>query len=95
MKTTINRAEFETFQPFVFFFALACERIVIKAHNIEIERVTGPENVLFEGTFLHLSAGNLTGWGSEGVKASLEGRETRAVTESDRTGRQIVACAAD
>ena len=57
--------------------------------------VIGPENVLFEGTFLHLSAGNLTGWGSEGVKASLEGRETRAVTESDRTGRQIVACAAD
>ena len=52
----MNRAEFETFQPFVFFFALACERIVIKAHNIEIERVTGPENVLFEGTSAHVSA---------------------------------------
>ena len=42
--------------PFVFFFALACERIFIKMHNIESSCVIGFENILFVGASVHLSA---------------------------------------
>ena len=34
---------------FVFFFALACERIFIETHSIENRCVTGPESILFAG----------------------------------------------
>ena len=39
-----------------FFFALACERIFIKTYNTESSCVTGPENILFAGASVHLSA---------------------------------------
>ena len=31
--------------------------------------VIGPENILFAGASVHLSAENFTGWGSEGVNS--------------------------
>ena len=41
---------------FVFFFALACDRIFIKTHTIESRCVIGAENRLFTGASVHLSA---------------------------------------
>lgn len=41
---------------FAFFFALARERIFIKTHSIESRCVTGPENILFAGASVLLSA---------------------------------------
>ena len=55
---------------FAFFFALACERIFIKTHNIESRCIIGQENTLFAGASVHLSAQKFTGWGSEGIKTS-------------------------
>ena len=43
----------------VFFFALACERIFINTHSTERSCVTGPENMLFTGACVHLSARKL------------------------------------
>ena len=40
---------------FVFFFALACERIFIKTRTIGSRCVIGQENVLFTGASVHLS----------------------------------------
>ena len=39
----------------VFFFALACERILIEMLIIESRCVTGPENILCAGMSMHLS----------------------------------------
>ena len=55
LKTTNNSAEFKTSSLFVFFFALACERIFIKMHSAESRCVVGPENILFAGVSVHLS----------------------------------------
>ena len=41
---------------FVLFLALACERIFIKTRSIENRCVTGPENILFAGASVYLSA---------------------------------------
>ena len=57
MKTTNKSAKFKPVSLCVFFFALACERIFIKTHSIE--SVKGPENILFVGSSLHLSARKL------------------------------------
>ena len=45
------------FSLFVFFFALACERIFIETHTIESRRVTGPgDNYIVCRRVEHLSA---------------------------------------
>ena len=55
---------------FVFFFALACERIFIKTHSTEKRFVIRPENILFfEALPCIFQTGNFTRWGSEGVKS--------------------------
>jgi len=46
----------KSFSLFVVFFALACDRILMKTHNIENRCVVGPENRLFVGASVHLSA---------------------------------------
>ena len=72
LKTTNKNAKFKTLQPlnFVFFFALACERIFIKTHTIEsrcdMEPETPPTPVA--GISVHFQPGNVTDCGSEGVK---------------------------
>ena len=54
---------------FVFFFALARERIFIKTHYIESTLVIGPEHILFACVFAcTFQPGNFTGWGGEWVK---------------------------
>ena len=58
----------ETLKPVCFFFALACERIFIETYSIESRCVIGPENTLFAGASVHLSARALYRLGSEGVK---------------------------
>ena len=70
LKMANKSAKLETLSLFVFFFALACERTFIKAHSIESRCTIGPENVLFVGTPCIFQRGNLTGWGSEGLKPS-------------------------
>ena len=42
--------------PFVFFFAHACERIFIKTHSFQSRYVIGLENIPFVGAAMHLSA---------------------------------------
>ena len=56
LKMANKSAKLETLSLFVLFFALACERTVIKAHSIESRCIIGPENILFVGTSVHLSA---------------------------------------
>ena len=52
---------------FVFFFALACERIFIKRHSIESRCLIGPENILFQGASVLISARKIYGgWGGGG-----------------------------
>ena len=47
-------------KPFIFFFfVLVCARIFIKMHSIERRHVMGPENLLFTGGSVHLSARKL------------------------------------
>ena len=56
----INKVQnLKPLSPFVFFFGLACERIVIKMHLIESSCVIGLENILFVGASIHLSARKL------------------------------------
>ena len=48
----------------------------MKTHSIVsrcLRCVTGPENILFAGASVHLSARNFTGWGSEGVNVKAVG----------------------
>ena len=40
---------------FVFVFALACERILIRTHSTGSKRVVRPDNILFVGTSMQLS----------------------------------------
>ena len=56
LKTTNKSAKFEILTSFCCCFALACERLCIKTHGIESRWVTGPENILFAGASVHLSA---------------------------------------
>ena len=52
-----ENAKFETLKHFFFFFSLACERKELSSKRIALKLdVTGPENILFAGTSLHLSA---------------------------------------
>jgi len=51
----------------VFFFALAFERICIEPITVLKVAVIVPENIPFAG-----ASGNFTGWGSEGVKVSVD-----------------------
>ena len=67
---TMSLAKFETLKPFVSFLTLASERTFIKKHSIESRWVTGPENILFAGTSVHLSSWKLYRLGSEGVKST-------------------------
>ena len=69
LKTTNKSTKLEILKPFffIFFFALACERIFIKTCNTEIRFVIGPENVLFA----LFSGRHFTGWGSERVNDDL------------------------
>ena len=59
LKTTNKSRKFEVLKPFCMFFALACERILIKTHTIEIRFVIGAGNALFSGAYLHCSAWKL------------------------------------
>ena len=63
---TIRSVKFETL--FVFFFALACERIFIKTQSIESRCDIEPENKLFAVMSVHFQPGDFTDWDSEGVK---------------------------
>ena len=54
LKTTSKSAKFETLNLFVFFFALARERVAIKLHSIESRFVVGPSNILFAGVYVSI-----------------------------------------
>ena len=59
--------------PYTFlssFFALAREKSFIKMHRTERRCVTGPENTLFAGASVQLSARKYYRLGSEGVKGA-------------------------
>ena len=56
LKTTIKSAKSETLKPFWLLSALACERTFIKMYCIESRRIIGPENILFAGVSVGLSA---------------------------------------
>ena len=59
--------------PFLFSYALVCERISIKTHSIQNMFGIGPKNVPFAGVCVHFSARKLfAGCGSEGVKVEKE-----------------------
>ena len=66
LKTTSKSAKFETLNLFVFFFALARERVAIKLHSIESRCAIGPKNILFADASV---PGNFKGCSSEGVKS--------------------------
>ena len=70
---------FHPLSLFVFFFALACERICIKTRSIKIRCVTGPGNRLFklQAHSCIFQPGHFTGWGSERV--NLRDFESRCV----------------
>ena len=51
LKTANGSRKFEIIKPFYEFYALACERIFIKTHTVEIRSVIGPS-----GTYVNLSA---------------------------------------
>ena len=53
---------------FVLFFVMACERIFIQTQSIQSRCVIGPENTRLQARPCNILPGNLTGWGSEGVK---------------------------
>ena len=48
--------KFEILVLFVFFFALAREKVFIRTQSIESRIVKGPDNILFEGVWVHFSA---------------------------------------
>ena len=52
--TTNKNAKLEILKPFVFFFAPACDTILIKTHSIESRCVIGPGNTPFAGAYVHL-----------------------------------------
>ena len=56
-----------TYTFFFFFFALAFERICIETITALKVDVIGPETIPFAG-----ASRNFTGWGSEGVKVSVD-----------------------
>ena len=56
LKTTSKSIKLKTIEPLAFFVALACERIFIKTHSTESRCAIGPENILFAGASMHLSA---------------------------------------
>ena len=60
---------------FVFFFAMACERIFIKTHSIEsgcvIYNYKTGKYTLFEAHPYIFQPKNFTGWGSEGVNLEI------------------------
>ena len=60
---------------FVFFFALACERIFIKTHSIEKRFVIRLENnyTVFEALPRIFQPGTFTRWGGEEVKERGKG----------------------
>ena len=67
LQRTSNSMKYETLKPFIYVFARAWERIFIKTLSTEGRCVTGPENVLFAGASVHLSARKCLRRGSEGV----------------------------
>ena len=56
LKMTNKIEKCQTLTPFLFFFALACERIFIKMHSTESRCVIGPENILYGCAPVHLLA---------------------------------------
>ena len=56
------------FSLFVFFFALALERIFTKTHHTERRCYRTGKYTVFEVRPCIFQPGNFTGWGSEGVK---------------------------
>ena len=66
LKTTSKSTKFQNPAFLAFFFATACERVLIKTHSIESRYVIGPENILSAGVCVHLSA-HFTCWSSERV----------------------------
>ena len=72
MKTTNKRAKFETVTVSVLFFALSRERIFIETHSVQSRCVKGPENILFAGASVYLSAQKFYRLGSEGVKVGVD-----------------------
>ena len=67
LKTTNKMRNLKPLSFFVFFFARAYERLFIKTHSIQSECVNGPENILFAGASVYLSARKFYRLGSEGV----------------------------
>ena len=54
---------------------MACERIFIKVHNTESRFIIGPDNILFEGASVHLSARNfLQAAAVKGLRKHPKGR---------------------
>ena len=67
-KTTTKRAKFETLNCFCLLLFLHWDvKGVSSKHTALKVDVIGPQNILFAGASVHLSARNFTGWGSEGV----------------------------
>ena len=65
------------FFVFVFlFFALVCERVLIKTHTINIRFVIGPKNILFSGAYAHFSARKILHAGAvKGLSVSIQGEQ--------------------
>ena len=71
------------FSLIVFIFSLACERIFIKTHSIKRRCAIGPENLLFAGASVHLSARKFYRLGSEVVKGQVQ-HVSESVWPSDK-----------
>ena len=56
LKTTHESAQFETFKPFCFLFGAGRWKDFHTTHSTESRCVIGPENTLFAGVCMHLSA---------------------------------------
>ena len=56
---------------FVLFFTLACERSFITTHSIASRSVIGPKIYCLQVCPCIFQPGNITGWGSVGVKQSV------------------------
>ena len=74
LKITNKSVKSETLKLFVFFFALAGERIFIKMHSIEIRlyRTGVYIYIHVQASLCIFQRGNFTGWGSEGVNIHVQ-----------------------
>ena len=85
-KRAMKVQNLKPFSPFVFCFALACERMFIKTHSTESRCVIGPENM--QARPCSFQQGNFTGSGSEGVNNRLKKKKAAAIYEESVTQGQ-------